>query len=783
MEGCLDILTNIISTVLGDSQEHVSLDLRPGNENSLKPDQAWMKATSVQIKLKLANVTRMRYHERPEVQEALFRMCMRILHDCRHSLSESASLMIETSIIICSQNIVDGAPAKISAIQKFVGADGVLLDALKASMHDWVVALPRVLQSNSELGKERSIAQISAAIEILTNLNVDFDSLDDTMASSLRESVTTIIDASSTKAITSAAEEGLETSMLLQATPSRNTPSDFASILSGGGSCDGLIGRLQKVVSIIGHSRSASSFKRRLVENIKIRNKSRDVDLASLWISFKLLDDTPYEVVEVDSYLSLPVDVQDTHQEFLEVVYSSCVEVLTDSAREDDSDWRLQALALEVLAFQSRQQRLAFRPELVEVLYPVVERMGSNNALLREHAMTCLNIMAKACQYISSADLVTNNVDYLVNAVALKFNTFDISPQAPRVLLMMVRLCGPALIPYLDDLVESIFSALACFHGYPRLVESMFATLSAIVDEGNQLSSSSIKAQPETVHRKLGHHHATISDVATLLKQMTVQSPPAGNPDIDLSSDDQQFDRPTETHGDKPEQDLQGRETSTSDEEVEKKAPSKTYAMVQSIARLGQHYLTHDSPSLRRQLLQLTRRACTALYRNEDEFLPLVNDLWPVVVKRLYDSEPFVSIAATEAVSQIFQSAGDFMASRVDAEWSDIHNLYWGVHLRLKADKKGNGRGEFTSAYQMWDALVKMLISMIEFVWISDEIEDDLVDMLGLYISTRSDVRKALLILNPDAVWLELERQRQVQGGESLKLPGMRGIIFRKVVL
>ena len=99
-------------------------------------------------------------------------------------------------------------------------------------------------------------------------------------------------------------------------------------------------------------------------------------------------------------------------------------------------DWRLQALALETIALQASQQKEAFRGELIDALYPVLHYMGASVEALRDHAVTCLNIIARDCGYRNSGELIVSNVDYLVNAVALRLNSFDISPQAPQVLLM-----------------------------------------------------------------------------------------------------------------------------------------------------------------------------------------------------------------------------------------------------------------------------------------------------------------------------------------------------------
>ncbi|RMZ81656.1 hypothetical protein DV737_g2429, partial [Chaetothyriales sp. CBS 132003] len=120
----------------------------------------------------------------------------------------------------------------------------------------------------------------------------------------------------------------------------------------------------------------------------------------------------------------------------------------------------------------------------------------------------------------SSSDMLVDNVDYLINAVALKLNSFDVSPQAPQVVLMMLRLCGARIVPYLDDTVESIFSALNNFHGYPRLVELLFQVLKGVVQESKEQSDLTItNASAARDHTTTDRRIFQISDIVNDLRR------------------------------------------------------------------------------------------------------------------------------------------------------------------------------------------------------------------------------------------------------------------------
>ena len=124
------------------------------------------------------------------------------------------------------------------------------------------------------------------------------------------------------------------------------------------------------------------------------------------------------------------------------------------------------------------------------------------------------------------------------------------------------------------------------------------------------------------------------------------------------------------------------------------------------------------------------------------------------------------------------------MASRVESEWVDIRRLFWRVKGRLRAENTGNGRGSgvYSVNYQMWDALVKMLVVVLGYVRIGDEMFDDVLEMMADCLGSRREVSEALDALNPDAVWLEMERQG-IHSTVLGDLPKVEGFLFKAVEL
>jgi hypothetical protein len=210
-------------------------------------------------------------------------------------------------------------------------------------------------------------------------------------------------------------------------------------------------------------------------------------------------------------------------------------------------------------------------------------------------------------------------------------------------------------------------------------------------------------------------------------------------------------------------------------------ALTPTYKMVKRITNLSQHYLTNESPILRRQLLNLAATSCLSLSSNEDEYLPLINDLWPVVFKRLQDEEQFVVVAAAEAISKICETCGDFLASRIQDGWPDIMKII--KQVQRKVASEGNARRRFSPSGQLYDALTYMFISILESVRISDEMADDAIELMMPLLARRTDVRMALEHVNPDALWLAMQTIHKPDSGTTRAPPHLDGVSFTDGVI
>lgn len=781
LEGSIQVLDKVILKVIsdGDSSEPdkaqgdaTGFEKAVISRTSFVIKDPWLEATSSQLKLALANILPLRYHDRDEVRRALFQLCISILGRCQKSLHQSVPMIVETSIIICAQSSEVDVIELQDNLNALMNENTDLIDVLKSSLRDWLVALPRVMQSSGDFIQERSINQISMAFKTIGILGAKFDTLDEVAINNLRASVSAAIQASAVKTIHDVPETYLEVSRLAVSNAESGIMRRFPEVMFNKTSQKASTAAFQSLMSHINSTSSSQKLRRDVIESL--RTATGDEQLASLWLSLQFLCCSDPSINDSDR--SIPSQAHDRNAQniLLDDVYDFSLSVLSKPTYDSDIDWRLQALSLQGVTLQARQQRADFRPELVDALYPILERLGSSNVALQHQAITALRLVSNSCDYASPRELIIDNVDYLVNAIALKLNTFDISPQAPQVLVMMLQLCGARLIPYLDDLIESIFTILEYYHGYPKLVESMFSVLSSIIEEQNKASATTITDKPEPISRIKNYKPPNIADLATHLRERLTEKPHLDPLPIPPSSLDQEAEANDELS-----------HPSDTELPLEENPPplSRSLQTVTSIATLTQHHLPTSSPSLRLLLLRLLPSAFTPLSHHQDTLLPLVNSLWPVLVARLYDPEPYICIAACQALVNLCRTAGDFMSSRFDNEWGKILSLAKKAEREMLVERKTMGRGG--AKQRVWEAVMGLIGAVIEWVGISGEMEDGVWELVGGEGNGEGVrlLRGVLEDLNADALWLVEEKARLRKGGKVLERPVFEGVEFPEVRL
>ncbi|KAF1812585.1 hypothetical protein P152DRAFT_435848 [Eremomyces bilateralis CBS 781.70] len=692
----------------------------PNTKRELSPE--WTTKAVSQIKVVIGNVVKFRSHERREVRSA-------------------GNLLLDD---------------KLSGL-------------LEEIAHDWVLALPRLSQTSDPVSRLRSLEAIKLTIGLFSDSDSGISILQQSLITNLLESTLLSIPKALPKASIS---EGVFGHAALDSIPTSHIRGStvFSPVFRDSSNDQDALTTISSFVSGFPSSELLQNNLDGLLASVEYG--SGEEQMASFWLSLNILR----AAIESDTTQFLNIESESSPFESLEQLYALSLAILEESDA-NSSPWQLQALALECIAEQAHQAGEDFSLDLVDALFPVLQLIGSPVKGLRDHAAACLNIIAEACNYTDVRELIVSNADYLVNAVGLKLNAFETSAGAPMVLLMMVRLCGPSILPFIDDVVDTIFAALESFHGFPDVVELLFAVIKVIADEGVKAPQLEITAGGED-HRGHPIDDCTFEDVLLSIKKAAR-----------LASEEE--DAIVETKGkdlsasniDHSDDENDPTSLGTEDDAGKSISETKTYRLLFNISELTQHYLPYQSAPFRRSILSLLTITLPAISKHEDTLLPLINTLWPVVVVRIGDQEPYVAAAALDVVRTMCEYAGKFVKSRIQDEWHRIIGV-----LRTKTQgavvgaNSGVGKGTDRSGRDdkslaalprgtsdlsapepyvdqsmksFKDSASKLILSIIENVRVNDDIFDEALALFSHQLMDL-DIRSVFEQRNADAVWLAM---------------------------
>lgn len=822
---CLHILTRILRIVLNDQAANAAPESLTQSEKAndrIILDESWLKATATQMKLALANIIQIRRHERQEVQESLLELCLMVVEECQETLHESVPIVVDTLVVLSDFEEGQLPNKAFTSLSYTATAYPIVLDSLKNSLHIWITAFPRTMQNNDETAKQWALKQISTAFQILSQLQSGSDILNSSLASGLCDSVAAAVSQSTN--IPQPLSYDASNDHTLDVLHGGNQTIDFAPVLLEHRSQQKTLGDLQSMILRLNTSDSGGDITRLVIS--RIHQGSNRVEIAPFWLALEFLKSNTQASTAFDDFISDEAgsaSLLSTRASMIEELYYISLPILNEPLADDSRDWRVSALALEAIALQSQQLQEAFRPELMDALYPVLQLLASSNSNLQRHAMTCLNILTTSCNYENTSGMIIDNVDYLVNSVALKLNTFDVSPYPPQVLFMMVKLCGVRLIPYLDDLVDSIFGILDLYHGYPKLVEIMFRTLAAIVEEGTKnptfLAIENGQEKPVD-HRKEHYKRLHVSDLAEDIANRKTKRAKYAE---DLSEETGSMphpEQPWNTESKKHEQsdnDINLDDALRQDDNEESLPPprepedqekplSKSHNLLLHIVKSIPSHLSSPSPYLRRSLLSILIQVSPLLAAHENSFLPLINDVWPSVAARItfptslgstsssssslmtktssedttsdtspksgteeldFQEEIYVSTTACLAIEQMCKNAGDFMTTRIEAEYPRWERLYRRAWDKVSADAERaierraqqqtaesssldlfthslslttsgpapSGTRAFTPHHSLWRSLLYLFITLLTHVRLPLSTGDQICEFLGAWIA------------------------------------------------
>lgn len=812
LRGALESTGVVLTRVLGDIRTNKIRKEEPASdEDDTKVkvlSKAWLEATVSQVRMALTPMMKLRTHDSIAVRSELERLCIKLLDECHSTLENCSSFLVETAIIL------DPGTGDDFTLQTNLGhlmnIYPEMESSAKVAVYNWMSSLPGNMQSADEAVKKGAIHNVLRGLALLRQLHIESPTIEDALPSMLRDTLSALVGKDTSSDSGPVLPIDLQDSTAITAASQES----FAPVLMTHESQRFLSQEVMALVNFIGSGSSSRPILLDMLESARDGTGTHQV--AAFWLCHEIIKAAHCTSSGTDDLLNMSEfgDAGGEVDIVANELYALSVQVLNNHSETAVVDWRLEAVALEVVSYTSQRAGPAFRPELIDVLFPVATFLGASKSSLQQHAIATLNKLAAACDYDSVSGLIVANVDYMVNSVSLRLNTLDISPASTQVLTMMIRLAGPRLIPFLDDVIDSIFAALENYHGYPTFVESLFVVLKEVVDQAARTETVLLlEAQERTPksHVKVEDQRQGLRSLHDFLKRREERRQ-RDTEEMEGKSLQNHPKRPWAE--DKPNEED---DNAPSQGGTDEKPPSSpTYKLLNRVAHLTQYYLTSPTPTLRRSLLELLNTASKVLAADEDSFLPLVNAVWPVVIERLRDPESFIAMEACHTLSGLCEAAGDFLSTRFKTEWRNgladwcrrtkrnavstrtasinrtakIMNIApesnsvslpirtsnrSGIEAVHSMDLAPSSLGQHASPAKLWEATIELLESIVQNVRVDEEMFEEILELLEDAMHKRHSIREALEVVNKDAVWLKQYKRHDV---EHLATPRLSGFAF-----
>ncbi|KAJ1926985.1 hypothetical protein IWQ60_003323 [Tieghemiomyces parasiticus] len=365
----------------------------------------------------------------------------------------------------------------------------------------------------------------------------------------------------------------------------------------------------------------------------------------------------------------------------------------------------VNTLVLEGQALIARIFGPAFRPQLLHVLFPMLLQLATQatSSLVTHQARLSLDLVGVSCGYAGPAELVADNVDYLMHGFSQRLQlTVTPRPVWFRVLQEVIHLAGRLVIPFADDVLEDMLDGLATWSDRAEVTLAIWrvvAALAGALDEHfaprtvRQLLSLGAETEQKSVGQRtvqlLGDRpewveameEGNVEEIKRPLPDWVAQlhalvsTPPSGTgSDHGVS--------PSTAASLAPEPLSEASEASPSPTaspppEPEETNPALTVeqALAYKIALFTPNFLSAGAPQIRAATLDTLTHAL-AVVPNTREFLALINRVWPDVAAHLRDpsnngdTTSATVLRATELVRVMSQLGGDFMRRRfVEEVW------------------------------------------------------------------------------------------------------------------
>ncbi|NXF78630.1 TTI1 protein, partial [Sclerurus mexicanus] len=402
-----------------------------------------------------------------------------------------------------------------------------------------------------------------------------------------------------------------------------------------------------------------------------------------------------------------------------------------------------------------------FRLLLLSALYPVLEKAGDGTLLISETALGTLADICEACSYDSVQRLINENSDYLVNGISLNLRQLAHQPHASQVLDTMLRHSDASLLPLVEDVIQDVLSALDQSYNnqastFLRVLHSVMTALvqwfgMPSAEECQQRST----AKGQSRARSQGQHEVTMTrqEVERFFLDYVSQKQIAEG-DLPDTGEEEADEVPL----------LAKTEPNNSDTDGEAPLPSHAQ-LARDVMERCIHLLSDGSLRVRLKVLDVLELCVTVLHPHGNHLLPMAHRVWPALVTRLISDDPLAVLRAFKVLCTLAQTCGDFLRQRFSKDV--LPKLTRSLLSQAPASARAGPVYSHTLAFKLQLAVLQGLGSLCQRLDMGESDLNKVADACLIYLSAKQPMKLQeaaqsvflhLMHVDPDSTWLLLNQ-------------------------
>lgn len=345
-----------------------------------------------------------------------------------------------------------------------------------------------------------------------------------------------------------------------------------------------------------------------------------------------------------------------------------------------------RAMMVECIGICVEILRQEFDIFMLHVLYPLMEKLGSQHVEVERAALTTLEKIYYFGGHGSMETLFEANMDYFVDALCSRLEHLQMYPLTPHVVEGLLRHAQIASLPLMDEVTNSLLRSIDLYQDSPY-ISSLLRALKLLVLNIAKDKSAHLAEPTQDQKIAISAEESTSSILKQFIDEICVltneEFETEDGPNQDASDDsseplDEEAQLKRSVKGAMPvEYDEQG--LGAEDNEYEKDevdAPSSPYQslVIDMMDRCG-HFLSESDPIACCLVLSIIDEGVRVLQDARKVLLPLIHRLWPSLMHRLTVKNRPILAASIQLVTTLAECAGDFIGDRfVENVWPSIRS-------------------------------------------------------------------------------------------------------------